>query len=120
MFTRRDEEGLAELFSGMSTKITSDIHHPSNQWRNTIETENPKRPQIDRDDRLAFVLLVQMKCGDLSMVPFDIAEVEMIRLSLIISRHSKSHDDKHEKNDQTLTGTVSSGLGLHRRDPIPL
>lgn len=103
MFTRRDEEGLAEFFSRMSTKITSDIHHPSNRWWNTMETENSKHTAIDHYDRLKFVSLVQMKCGDLGMMPFDIAEVEMIRLSLIIPRHSKTHiDDQHAKQNRII------------------
>ena len=35
-------------------------------------------------------LLVEMKCRDFSMMPFDVAEVEVIGLRLIISRYSKS------------------------------
>jgi hypothetical protein len=63
-----------------------------------------------------------MECGDLGMMPFDIAEVEMIRLRLIIPRHSKLNDDDKRKRSltHTLTDKVSLGLAIHRRDPIPL
>ena len=39
---------------------------------------------------LVVELLVEMKCCDFGMMPFDVAEVEVIGLRLVISWYSKS------------------------------